>query len=194
MLRSLTCATVLALTPLAAAAEMASYKIDREHAVVAFLVDHLGYAKALGRFADIQGQFDYDPEAKELGKVEVTLGAASVQSDNDARDGHVRGKDFLHVDDHPAITFTADGGTATSDTTGTVTGTLTLRGVSQPVTLDVTLNKVANYPFAHKAETVGFSARGSILRSDFGMDYAVANGFVGDEVQILIEVEANRQN
>lgn len=176
--------------PLAAQAEMTRYEIDPDHTVVAFLVGHVGYSNVLGRFTEVSGHFMYDPAAQELGAVAVTVGTGSVQSDNDARDGHVRGGDFLNVSAHPAMVFTADGGQATSDTTGTVTGTLSLLGQDRPLTLDVTLNKVAEYPFGHRRETVGLSARGTVLRSDWGMDYGVANGLVGDAVQIIIEVEA----
>ncbi|WP_193142361.1 MULTISPECIES: YceI family protein [unclassified Meridianimarinicoccus] len=184
-------ATVL---PLTAQADMARYTLDRDHVVVAFLVDHIGYANVLGRFPDVSGGFDFDPDTKVLGAVEVTIGAASVQTDHDARDGHVRSQDFLSAEAHPTFTFTADGGTPITDTTGTVTGTLTLRGVSQPLTLDVTLNQVADYPFGHSKQTVGISARGMVKRSEFGMDYGVANGLVGDEVYLIIEAEGVLQD
>ncbi len=176
--------------PLAAQAEMTRYEIDPEHTVVAFFVDHVGYARVLGRFTDISGDFMYDPETRELGAVEVRVGTGSVASDHAARDGHVREGDFLDVAAHPEMVFVASGGTAASDTTGTVIGTLSLLGQENPLTLDVTLNKVAAYPFGHRRETVGLSARGTMMRSDWGMNYGVANGLVGDAVEIIIEVEA----
>lgn len=179
-----------AMAPLAATAEMTRYELDRDHTVVAFLVDHIGYARVLGRFTEIEGHFMYDPATRELGAVAVTVGTGNVQTDNTARDGHVQGGDFLDVTAHPAMVFTANGGDATSDTTGTVAGTLSLLGQDRPLTLDVTLNKVAEYPFGHRRETVGLSARGTLMRSDWGMEYGVANGLVGDAVEILIEVEA----
>ncbi len=193
MIPRLALATAALVAPLGAAhAEMARYDIDREHTVIAFLVEHIGYAKALGRFTAFEGFFEYDPETQELGRVEVRVDPASVQSDNDARDGHVRGTDFLSVDEFPEMVFTAEGGVADSDSAGEVNGTLTLRGVSNPLTLAVDLNKVEPYPFAHRRETVGISARGTLLRSDYGMTYAVENGLVGDEVELIIEVEAIR--
>ncbi|MEM7505682.1 MAG: YceI family protein, partial [Pseudomonadota bacterium] len=85
--------------------------------------------------------------------------------------------------------FTANGGEVTGEGTGTVTGDLTLLGVTKPVTLDVTLNKTGPYPFGHKKKTMGISARGMVKRSDFGMTYALG-GIVGDEVEIVIEMEA----
>lgn len=179
--------SVLAST---AQADMARYELDPTHTAVYFTVDHIGYAKTLGIFTDLAGSFSYDRDTQDLRDVSVTIEAASVNTFNKARDGHVRNQDFLHVSAHPQITFEADGGMATSDATGTVTGNLTILGQTRPVTLDVTLNKVADYPFGHRREVLGLSLTATIQRSDFGMDYAVANGLVGDEVTINIETEA----
>jgi polyisoprenoid-binding protein YceI len=132
----------------------------------------------------------YDADTRELGEVNVSIDAASVESFNEARDNHVRKSDFLDTANHPSITFTATGSTAASDTRGTVTGDLTILGQSLPVTLDVELNKAAPYPFGHKREVLGLSMTASIQRSDFGMTYGVANGLVGDTVSIQIETEA----
>ncbi|MEM6480465.1 MAG: YceI family protein [Pseudomonadota bacterium] len=175
---------------LPAAAEMARYELDPSHTAVYFTVDHIGYSKTLGIFTGITGSFAYDMEANELADVTVTIDAASVNTFNEARDGHVRNADFLHVSEHPEITFVATGGTPTSDTQGTVTGDLTILGQTQPVTLNVTLNKAAPYPFGHKREVLGLSIDTAIARSDFGMMYAVENGLVGDLVDIKIETEA----
>ena len=175
---------------LPAAAEMARYELDPTHTAVYFTVDHIGYAKTLGIFTGLSGSFSYDTEANELADVVVTIDAASVNTFNEARDGHVRNADFLHVSEHPEITFVASGGTAESDTQGTVTGDLTILGQTQPVTLNVTLNKAAPYPFGHQREVLGLSIDTAIARSDFGMMYAVENGLVGDIVDIKIETEA----
>ncbi|WP_227270136.1 YceI family protein [Roseobacter weihaiensis] len=173
-------------------AEPAIWEIDPEHVAVAFSVMHIGYAKTLGRFTDVSGSFVYDPETQELGEVTATIGTASVNTDLEKRDNHVRSADFLDAEAHPMITFTANGGTTLSDTTGQVTGDLTIRGVTQPVTLDVTLNRIAPYPFGHGKETMGISATTSLLRSDFGSTYALPE-LVGDEIEIVLEFEAIRQ-
>lgn len=197
MIRTAACAAALT-APLALAAPAgaapATYAIDPEHTTIAFMVSHIGYAKILGMFTEMSGEFVYDTEARELGDVTVTVEAASVFTNDERRDGHVRDDDFLNVDEHPEITFTASGGEVTGENTGTVTGDLTILGETHPVTLDVTLNKVAAYPFGHEKETLGISARTTIERSRWGMDYAVANDLVGDAVEILIEFEAIRQD
>ena len=180
-------AAVLA-TP--ALADKALYQLDDTHTAIYFTVDHIGYSKTLGIFTELEGSFMYDTDTQELSDVNVTIQAASVTTFHQARDGHERNKAFLPVEEHPTITFTASDGTPGSDTTGTVTGELTILGATQPVTLDVTLNKVGDYPFGHKREVLGLSMSTSIMRSDFGMMYAVENGLVGDQVDIKIEAEA----
>lgn len=181
---------VLSIAASTAYAEMARYELDPEHTTVYFTVDHIGYAKTLGVFTEISGAFDYDASSQELGAVSVAINADSVETFNRARDRHVKNSDFLHVSRHPQITFVANGGSATSATSGTVTGELTILGQTQPVTLDVTLNKSAPYPFGHQREVLGLSMTTSIQRSAFGMNYGVGIGLVGDEVLINIETEA----
>lgn len=185
-------AIAVGLTATPALAEPHRYELDPEHTTIAFLVDHLGYAKTLGLFLEFEGGFTYDMDTRQLSDVSVNVRTASVNSFNEARDGHVRNADFLNVDAYPVMTFTADSGTPASDTTGTVEGTLSLLGQSHPLTLDVTLNKAEKYPFGHGRFTLGLSARGTVVRSQYGMTYAVDNGFVGDEVSLIIETEAMR--
>jgi len=177
-----------------AVAEPQNYKLDPEHTTLALLVDHVGYARLLGRFRDVQGSFTYNEETQELSDLQVVVKTASFWSDHERRDAHVHGPDFLHVEKYPEMVFTADSGTPKGPSEGTVTGKLTLLGQTRPLTLYVTLNKSAEYPFGHEKYTLGISARGSLQRSEYGMTYAVANGLVGDEVDIIIETEAIQQD
>lgn len=184
-------ATLLTISAVHAAPK--TFKIDPDHALVAFKVDHIGYAKVLGQFLKVSGEFVYDTETATLGRVSVTVDANSVFSNQQARDKHIRGRDFLDTETAPEITFQADGGKAETETTGTVTGALTVRGVTRPVTLDVRLNKAGPYPFGHKKFTLGISASATIKRSEWGMTYALG-GIVGDDVELIIEVEAILQD
>lgn len=189
-------ATLIMVTtsPRLATAEPAGFEIDPAHVTVAFLVRHIGYADTLGQFLEVEGGFDYDEATKTLSDLEVVIEAESVFSNHDRRDDHVRGSDFLDADEHPEIVFVGTGATPTGENSGTVTGDLTLLGVTRPVTLEVTLNKAGLYPFGEGPPYVlGISARTTIKRSAFGMTYAVENGFVGDEVDVIIELEAIRQ-
>ncbi|MEQ8258167.1 YceI family protein [Roseovarius confluentis] len=187
-------AITLAAVPVTAHAEMARYELDASHTTVFFTVEHIGYAKTLGIFPGVEGSFDYDSETRELGEVSVTIASTSVDTFHEGRNEHVRKADFLDVSNHPEITFTANGGTATSDTEGTVEGELTILGETRPVTLNVTLNKAAEYPFGHERFVLGLSMQTSIQRSEFGMTYGVENGLVGDTVDIMIETEAMRMD
>jgi polyisoprenoid-binding protein YceI len=175
-----------------AAAEPARYELDAEHTTVAFLVEHIGYAKTLGRFRSSSGGFTFDAESGELSALRVVVETASIDTQHEARDRHLTGGDFLDTSRHPTMTFTASGAERSGERAFTVTGELTLLGRTRPLTLEATLNKMAPYPIGNRAEVVGVSARGSLKRSEFGMTYGVADGLVSDEVEIIIEIEASR--
>jgi polyisoprenoid-binding protein YceI len=176
--------------PVLAAPE--KYELDPEHTAIAFTVQHINYAATLGLFGQVEGSFTYDMDTQELSDVTVTISADSIETFNEARDRHLRSGDFLNVEQFPTITFTAQGGTPGDATSGQVTGELTLLGETRPITLDINLVGEGPYPFGHKRYVLGLSIRGSLMRSDFGMTYGVANGLVGDEIQLLIETEAMR--
>ena len=194
MLKTFTVAAALVLTATGALAAPKTYKLDPEHTIVAFLVDHIGFAKMLGRFNKVEGSFVYDEETQTLSDLKVIVHTASVDTDHKRRDDHIRNKDFLHVKKYPQMVFEADGGVPESKTQGKVEGTLTLLGQTKPLTLSVTLNKSDVYPFGHSRHTLGISARAAVNRSEYGMTYGVAAGMVGDVVDIIIETEAIRQD
>lgn len=189
---SLAAIGALLSSPLALAAPE-RYELDPEHATVAFLVEHVGYARTLGRFTSSSGSFVWDGDTRTLSELVVTVDTASVATDHKARDKHVRSKDFLSVKKHPTMVFEMDGDQVIPEGPATVAGQLTLRGESRPLMLAVTLNKSDKYPFGHKKQTLGVSVAGTLARSDYGMSYGVANGLVGDDVDLIIEVEANRE-
>lgn len=179
-----------------AAAEAQRYDIDPEHVTVAFLVDHIGYAKTLGQFRKVTGGFAFDETTGKLGDLRVVIDTASVDTGHEARDGHLRGKDFLDVARFPRMTFTATSMQRRDAGRFTLTGELELLGRRRPVTLEATLNKSERYPIGPpmmKPWVIGVSARGRIKRSEFGMNYGVANGLVGDDVELIIELEARRK-
>lgn len=183
------CLSVL-VSPLVAASDR--FTLDKSHTTVAFLVDHVGFAKTLGYFSSVSGSFNYDSDTGVVSDMTITVETNSVQSDNKARDKHLRKSDFLDVKKHPEMVFTASSATVDDKGMAEIAGQLQLLGETQPLTLSATLNKSDKYPFGHKKLTLGVSARGSLQRSDFGMDYGVANGLVGDTVDLIIEVEANQ--
>lgn len=171
----------------------ATYRIDPEHFSIAFFVEHIGYAKMIGQFTQASGEFVYDEQTKQLSSGRVEVRAASVSTHHDQRDEHVRGGDFLAAEKYPVVRFVARELRLVDDSRGTLRGELTLLGQTHPVELDVKLNKAAKYPFGHGRDTLGISARTTLQRSRWGMTYGVANRMVGDDVELLFELEALRQ-
>jgi polyisoprenoid-binding protein YceI len=195
-LASLAALLVFAGTPGTARAEPARFALDPEHLTVAFLVEHIGYAKTLGQFRKASGGFVYDEQGGALSDVRVVVETASVDTAHAARDGHLRGKDFLDVERFPTMTFTAKSARRQGERGYRIEGELELLGRRRPLVLEATLNKLERYPIGPplmKPFVAGASARGRFRRSDFGMTYGVANGLVGDEVELIIELEARRQ-
>lgn len=179
-----------------AQAQAARYEIDPDHLTVAFLVDHIGYAKTLGMFRTARGSYSFDEATARLSAVRIEVDTASVFSNQRKRDDHLKGPDFLNSSEHPRMVFTADTARRTGERTFEIAGQLQLLGKTQPLTLQATWNKSAESPIGgigRKPYVMGVSARGSFKRSSFGMNYAVANGWVGDEVALIIEFEAVRQ-
>ena len=179
-----------------AQAQAARYEIDPDHLTVAFLVDHIGYAKTLGMFRTARGSYSFDEGNARLSAVRIEVETASVFSNQRKRDEHLKGPDFLNSSEFPRMVFSADTARRTGERTFEIAGQLQLLGKTQPLTLQATWNKSAESPmggFGRKPYLMGVSARGSFKRSAFGMNYAVANGWVGDEVALIIEFEAIRQ-
>jgi polyisoprenoid-binding protein YceI len=189
---------MLAASSLPSIAAPRDYRIDPEHASFGFLVSHIGYQDVLGMFREVAGSFRFDEEKQEISDVTVTVKTASVFTNHEKRDEHLRKEEFLWTDKYPEMTFTMTSAQKTGERTGKITGDLTLRGVTKPITLDITLNKVGEYPFggglfAKPNYVAGISARGTFRRSEWGVLYGTDNGWVGDEVQLIIELEGIRQ-
>ncbi|MFN4088330.1 MAG: YceI family protein [Alphaproteobacteria bacterium] len=189
MRKSLTIAAAVLSLGLASPAAATDFTVDADHTMMFFKVDHLGYSNMIGRFNKVEGRFTFDEKAPEAASVELTIDTASIDTNHKRRDDHLRSPDFFNVQEFPEMTFRSTKVEVTGENTGKVTGDLTLLGVTRPVTLDVTFNKVAPHPLPqyNKVLTAGFSARGTLNRSDFGMTYVLPA--VGDAVTLMIEIE-----
>lgn len=187
-------ALLVTLPSLSALAEPRRYTLDPEHLAIAFKSRHLGLSDVLGQFLKASGSFVYDDQARTVEDIRVEIRADSVFTNHDARDGYVRSADFLDARAHPVITFVGTRSEATGERSGKVHGDLTIRGVTRPVVLDVTLTGAGEYPFGDKHHAVGVSATTVLKRSEFGMTYALEGGMVGDEVPVILEFEAIRQD
>ena len=189
MRQSLAIAAAFLSIGAAAPAAAADFKLDPDHTMAVFVVNHLGYSNMIGRFNDVSGTFSFDPATPEQAKISMAIDTASVDTNHKRRDDHLRGPDFFNAQEFPEMTFESTKVDVTGERTGKVTGDLTLLGVTKPVTLDVTFNKMEPHPLPpyNKVLTAGFSVRGTIKRSDFGMTYFLPA--VGDEIQLMLEVE-----
>lgn len=168
-----------------------TWKIDPEHFSILFEADHIGYQSQLGLFLEGSGGFVFDPKTFEFFSGRVEIQAGSVFSNNDDRDDHLRGRDFLNSRRHPTILFEASQFLPNQQQSGgELLGNLTLLGMTHPIILNITFNKFAKYPFGHRNETIGISASTFIDRSTWGMDYGVSNDMVGNKVMLRFEFEA----
>ena len=185
---------ILMMLPLMAYAAEDNYIIDKSHFSVGFLVEHVGYAKTLGMFRDIDGSYSHDIENNKINDINIVIKTASVFTNHDKRDKHLVSPDFLDVNKFPEMIFTATDVDIQKNET-TITGELTLLGITKPLTLIGKINKVGKYPFGGiiKPYVMGISARGTIKRSEHGMNYALKDNLVGDEINLIIEFEARRQ-
>lgn len=184
------CLVILALAAGQATADSRRYTVDPEHLSIGFLVDHIGYAKVLGMFRKAGGSFEFDEDTGVLADVRIEIDAASVYTNHRKRDDHLKSADFLNANEFPTLKFTAGSAKPEQGRRYRIQGELELLGQRRPVTLDATWNKSGEYPFGGNPYAMGISARGTFRRSDFGMNYAVQNGWVGDEVELIIELEA----
>jgi polyisoprenoid-binding protein YceI len=178
-------------TTTATAVSTQTYAIDKAHSEAAFEVRHL-LTKVRGQFADFDGTIGFDPDAPETGSVKVTIQAASINTNEPARDAHLRSSDFFSADEYPTLTFVSRKVKPRSPAEFDVIGDLTIRGVTRTVTLAVTYLGAAKDPWGN--DKVAFEADTKLNRKDFGLHWNAAletGGFlVGDDVRVLLSIQA----
>jgi polyisoprenoid-binding protein YceI len=168
-----------------------SYQLDLSHSSVNLSVRHMMVSKTKGRFADFAGTVTIAEDPLDS-SVEVTIQAASIDTRDEARDGHLRSPDFFDVDGHPVISYRSTKVTPAGKSTWAVDGDLTVRGVTKPVPLVVSFEGGAADPWGNAR--IGFEAHTELDREDFGLTWnqALETGgvLVGKSVKIDIEAEA----
>lgn len=164
------------------------YIIDPSHTFVNWQVSHFGYSSPTGKWY-ATGTLDLDKDKPQDSKVNVTIDVASMVTGISKLDEHLRSEEFFDTAKYPTATFVSDKVTLTGKESANVEGMLTVRGITKPVTLKVKLNKHDVSPLSSKM-TAGFSATAEIKRSDFGMKAFLPG--LGDNVKLMIEVEANK--
>jgi len=185
---------LLILLPLTVWSSEEEYIIDKSHFSIGFLVEHVGYARTLGMFRDIDGSYIHDVKNKKINDINIVINTDSVFTNDEKRDEHLKSPDFLHVDKYPEMVFKATDIKINNDET-IINGNLTLLGITKPLVLTGKINKIGKYPFGGiiKPYVMGISAKGTIKRSDHAMMYAIKDNLVGDEIELIIEFEARRQ-
>jgi polyisoprenoid-binding protein YceI len=171
------------------------WAVDTTHSSIDFSIRHMMIAKVKGTFKQFEASIEADPHDLTTADISFSVDAASIDTRNDDRDAHLRSADFFDVENHPKLTFKATKIVKTGDGEYDVTGDLTIRGVTRSETFRVTFEGSGKDPWGnHKA---GFSAEGTIKRSDYGLTWnaALETGgvLVGDDVKIHIEIEAVEQ-
>lgn len=167
------------------------YQLDKTHASVTWRVSHLGLSLYTARFDKMDGKMSLMPEAPSASRVEFIIDAASISSGLMPFDKILRGTKYFDVEKNANIVFKSTKVDSVGDNRFKVAGDLTLRGVTKPIIWDVTFNGGIYNGFA-QAYAVGFSAKGLVKRSDWGMTEQI--GVAGDEVEVLVEVEFLHRN
>lgn len=176
--------------PTEAAAEAAVYAIDSTHSSVLFKVSHFQSSFFYGRFNEVSGEFTLDTEDLAASRVRMVVNADSVDAKVEDLSKHLRSPDFLDAVQFPQIVFESKSVKAGEETdTLEVTGELTLRGVTKPLTL--TVEKVGEGPGMRGARLMGWHATFTIDRAQFGVDYGIERGNVGREVEMIVSIEGH---
>ena len=181
-------ATLLAAASLAQA-EAVTYAVEPMHTYVTFEVRHFATSTNRGRFDKKEGSITLDRAAK-TGRADITIDTASISSGLPLFDSHLRGDNFLRVKDFPTAKFVGDKFTFDGDKVSAVTGTLTLLGKTQPITLNATHFNCYDNPML-KREVCGGDFEATLQRSAYGMSYGLPG--IPDSVKLVIQIEAVRQ-
>ena len=173
----------------AQAIQAADYRIDAGHSFAQFKISHIGVSWMIGTFDTLSGSFTYDPDAGPEGQsVSVEIDTASVDTGHAERDKHLRSADFLNVDEFPTATFVSTGYEGDGDG-GTMTGDLTLHGVTKEIAIAVKKVGAGKDPWG--GYRAGFEGTVSLVRKDFGMGYNL--GPAAESMELFLFIEGIRQ-
>ncbi len=165
-----------------------TFEVDATHSSVLFKVKHKETAYYYGKFIDVNGTISFNRSSPNNSSVSLTVPADSVRTWNKKRDNHLKGDDFLNVEQHPKIKFESKSVSSTGDNQYKLTGDFTLHGVTKEIT--ITAEKTGEKKTGD-GHIIGFHTKFSINRSDYGMDKML--GAVGDKVTLIISIEAGKK-
>lgn len=183
--RPILLASAIALAPLPVIAS--DWEVDKSHSSILFSIEHFGFSDIKGTFREFEIDATFDPEDLGATEASVTIDASSIDTFWEARNEHIRSADMLDVEEFPEITFVTTGVEVVDETNAKITGDMTLRGETYPVTFDATLNKLDVSPFDDSKRIAGFTITGVIDRTEFGVDYAAP--MVAADMPVTINLE-----
>ncbi|MGH9169989.1 MAG: YceI family protein [Acidimicrobiales bacterium] len=171
----------------------ATFHLDAVHSEIGFGVKHMMVSKVRGRFEKYEGKVEVGNDLL-ASSIEIAVDMSSIDTRDEARNNHLRSADFFEVAAHPTMTFKSTGMEHKGGDRFAVTGDLTIKGVTKPITLDVTYEGVVADPYG--GQRIGFSARGELDRYDYGVTFGAAletGGLVvGRKIALEFEIEAVR--
>jgi polyisoprenoid-binding protein YceI len=170
-----------------ATAEPRAYAFDMAHSRIFFDIDHRGYSTMLGRFSTFGGEFLFDADNPAASTLNVTVDPASIDMFHEGLNNHLKNPDFFNVEQHPELRFVSERVEAAGENRFTVHGQFSMLGQTHPLAFDVVLNQTGQG--RNGAPMAGFTARGTIDRTKYGMGYGVP--MLGTDVTFRIEVEAS---
>jgi polyisoprenoid-binding protein YceI len=183
--RGLMALTLIGLLVLPTFAQANAYVLNKDRSKILFSIGHFYVSSTDGQFTAFDGKLNFEAEAPEHGTATIHISPASISTGIAARDDHLRTADFFDTARFPLATFESTSLDRVTGTTGKMTGTLSLHGVTKPVTLNVMLLT----PDLN-ADRLNFSASTTLKRSDYGMNNYL--GVIGDEVTLTIQAEFDR--
>jgi len=171
------------------------YALDPSHSRIGFVARHAMVTKVRGAFNEFEGTGFFDGDNPANSKVSVRIQATSIDTRNEQRDQHLRGNDFLDLATYPEIVFESTAAKQLDDTTFQLTGDLTVKGVTRPITIDLTFEGAATDPFGN--QRVGFEGSTVINRKDWGVSWNAAleagGVLVSEKVTLEFELSAIKQ-
>ena len=170
-------------------AEAPEYRIDYVHSRIEFLCSHLGFTQSRGEFHNWKGKLQFSNKDWALSEVQISIDVASLDLNNEAWNRAMLGRRYFNADQFPKAQFRSTAVHQINETSGSIQGMLTLMGVTQPLKIDFVVNKIGLNPLTLRP-TVGFSGKGRLSRSAFGM--RADQRMVGDTVELHFEIEASR--
>ena len=192
MIRALKAAAAAVLFAMPAFAAPVTYAPDPGHTEVRFYWNHAGVSEQSGEWANVTGEVTLDPANIGAASISITVDPASLSTGVAPLDKHMKSPDMFDIENHKTITFTSTAIEQTGDKTAKVTGDLTIKGITKPITLDVEVVHIGEHPVGqyidyYKGQWLGVKATGTLKRSEFDVGYGAP--LTSDEIRLVIDAE-----